>query len=619
MKNITLAILLLLVTGITFSQSKTAGTITETPYIAPDGNLNYSPKTISHELQSLSSELKKAKNSGDINKILFYQHQINTLAGNKQANITNITDRAVYQSCSKSGNETDNFNFTAINSTHAVNSGAISTDRVSGKLYAAYTRSIVGASDEMYFYKSTNNGLTWAEIHHFSIPSFPGLEYRQNELDIEVISKGDSAYIWGTAGANLSSGVSSMMVFKVREDGNLFNVGVLEDATSTFGYRFPRVTSDNARYTTGSYIYFMFTQDSIAGGNRFAQSKLYLVPNPFTPEPDFTRVSNNPNGSYFYFTSNPGGDSVTMQNDICYVNTPGDSDLVVTTTLVRGHFSFNGQSIFLTTSSNYGSGVDYSYSINDTRYLQMPRIASPGYQSRNVMVSARRLFANGDWDPYYYYARNYSRNAATYSQSGFLNNTADTTLTVDLKARYRSFDNFLFAFSNRSGADGKAVVAGVPFKSGAFQPAYIANPPGTFGTGSWGAPVAGFRNTNNDSCIIGWGSYTGFGYNVTGGQSGTMTGTGNNSSVAGDFSLEQNYPNPFNPSTKISFTIQQNSFAKLTVFDIMGREISTLVNGQLTAGTHSIDFNASAFPSGVYYYKLEANGFSDVKKMMLVK
>ncbi|MBS1494145.1 MAG: T9SS type A sorting domain-containing protein [Bacteroidetes bacterium] len=617
MKNITLAVLLFILTaGITFSQSKSVGTITQTQNIAPDGTNNYSAQSISPELQNLYKELKQAKNEGNLSNIKLIQNQINNLSGSAQPNITHITNVASSQS-----SEGDNFNFTAINSTHPVNSGAIATDRITGYIYAAYTRYMVGESDEMWFYKSTNNGLTWNSFYHFSFPEYTELDYNPNELDIEVINRGDSAFIWGTAGVSVTGTFSSALIFRMRADGAGFNSGVLNTEELSINYRFPRMTSDASRYTTGAFVYFMYTQDSLgAGNNKYLKSKYLYISNPFDTEPNIHELGNSPNGAYFYYTSSAAGDSCYMQNDIAYVNTPGDSDLVVTATVVRGNFAFAGQSIYFTTSSNYGAAVDYSYNIMDTRYLKAPRISSPGYRSRNLMVAANRLYANGDWDPYYYYSKNYSHNTSNFLQSGYLDNTADTCYTVDVKARPRSTDNFLFAIANKvQSYDSKAYVLGLPFKAGVFQSVYVANPTGNFGTGNFAAPVAGFRNVNNDSCIIGWQYASGMGYNVTGGQSGTMTGTGNNSTTPDNFSLGQNYPNPFNPTTKISFTIQQNSFAKLTIYDIMGREITKLVDGQLNAGVHSVDFNASALPSGVYYYKLEANGFSDVKKMMLVK
>ncbi|NQV15826.1 T9SS type A sorting domain-containing protein [bacterium] len=84
-------------------------------------------------------------------------------------------------------------------------------------------------------------------------------------------------------------------------------------------------------------------------------------------------------------------------------------------------------------------------------------------------------------------------------------------------------------------------------------------------------------------------------------------------------SLNQNYPNPFNPGTQISFELPEAGYVELTVFDITGREMVSLHNGQLNAGKHSISFNGESYASGTYFYRLEANGQQAVKKMLLVK
>jgi hypothetical protein len=93
----------------------------------------------------------------------------------------------------------------------------------------------------------------------------------------------------------------------------------------------------------------------------------------------------------------------------------------------------------------------------------------------------------------------------------------------------------------------------------------------------------------------------------------------NNSQIPNEYKLEQNYPNPFNPVTKINYEIPKQGFVTLKVYDIMGREVQTLVNETKQAGTYSIDFNGMQLTSGVYFYKLETAGFSDMKKMMLIK
>jgi len=93
------------------------------------------------------------------------------------------------------------------------------------------------------------------------------------------------------------------------------------------------------------------------------------------------------------------------------------------------------------------------------------------------------------------------------------------------------------------------------------------------------------------------------------------------SSIPDKFSLSQNYPNPFNPTTKIRFEISGSSVAQtfLSVYDLLGREFATLVNEELKPGTYEVDWNASNFPRGVYFYRLRAGSFTVTKKIVLVK
>ena len=89
--------------------------------------------------------------------------------------------------------------------------------------------------------------------------------------------------------------------------------------------------------------------------------------------------------------------------------------------------------------------------------------------------------------------------------------------------------------------------------------------------------------------------------------------------IPNTYSLKQNYPNPFNPVTKISFDIPKKSFVSLKVYDILGKEITTLVGEEKSAGRYILDFNASNLSSGVYFYKLESNDFVETKRMIVLK
>lgn len=86
-----------------------------------------------------------------------------------------------------------------------------------------------------------------------------------------------------------------------------------------------------------------------------------------------------------------------------------------------------------------------------------------------------------------------------------------------------------------------------------------------------------------------------------------------------DYALLQNYPNPFNPSTKIQFSIPARGNIKLTVYNLLGQEIKTLVNEFKESGTHTINFDAVGLNSGVYFYKIESNGYTQTRKMTLLK
>jgi hypothetical protein len=85
------------------------------------------------------------------------------------------------------------------------------------------------------------------------------------------------------------------------------------------------------------------------------------------------------------------------------------------------------------------------------------------------------------------------------------------------------------------------------------------------------------------------------------------------------FSVAQNYPNPFNPSTTIRFSIDATKAVSLTIVDVLGREVATLVSETMAPGTYTVKWDAASQPSGVYFYTLRAGGSSETKRMILAK
>jgi hypothetical protein len=90
------------------------------------------------------------------------------------------------------------------------------------------------------------------------------------------------------------------------------------------------------------------------------------------------------------------------------------------------------------------------------------------------------------------------------------------------------------------------------------------------------------------------------------------------------FHLAQNFPNPFNPKTEIRFYLDVASFVSLKIYDVFGRDVATLLNQRVEAGNHGVEFDAllsskSELPSGIYFYRLQAGKFTDIKKMLFLK
>ncbi|MDZ4712165.1 MAG: endonuclease [bacterium] len=115
---------------------------------------------------------------------------------------------------------------------------------------------------------------------------------------------------------------------------------------------------------------------------------------------------------------------------------------------------------------------------------------------------------------------------------------------------------------------------------------------------------------NNDSSIA---------VNVTGYSGNSVGVTTVSDQIPVKYSLDQNYPNPFNPETVISYQLTVSSFVTMNIYNSVGKEIASLINQRQNAGSYSVDFDASGYPSGVYFYTLKAGNFSDTKRMIILR
>jgi hypothetical protein len=126
-----------------------------------------------------------------------------------------------------------------------------------------------------------------------------------------------------------------------------------------------------------------------------------------------------------------------------------------------------------------------------------------------------------------------------------------------------------------------------------------------------GQPIVGTSVQGNTQVISGFLADTLF--------SSVLVAVNEEKGLPTSFALSQNYPNPFNPSTTVRFDVSQTSFVTVKVYDILGREVETIVSREMIPGKYTITWNAYQMPSGVYFYRMTAGDFVSQKKMLLMK
>lgn len=609
----------------TYSQNKPVGNITETRNISPTGEVktnsdfyNESPET-----NELIKNIFHAKKNGDTEKARYYQNKLDALTGTSKIECSKLQ----FTEGNNTGTDVLNYNTVA---TGFIAAASVAVDRLNGNIYVvtidAFTPIVIK------IYKSVNNGLTFSPLNNIVLSSPENQYVEPNQIDLEVVSNGTTSYLYGVLGLWASDSTKAMY-FRVKSDGTSFTNEIFartKRISNPAGVEniMPRITSDNAMFSQVPYVYITYTLDSLRGsGNKWMKTKVARINNPleFSPSIKILYPLGSINASYFYTAINQP-DSAFMQSDICCVGT-GDTSFLVTTTVIRGATTFSGTNFYTTTSNGFGNTISSSSSVNDSKLLTLPRIASPGYITRNVMMGAVRLYGGGDWDPYYYKSNNFNRNYNGFMISGYVDNSADTTTSIDLAARNNSFDNFLFVINNKKTVQtstGIGKILGNLYTNGSFSGLYQANPPSFQVQYSTNYPSAAFRFVNNDSCFIGYGGLFSIGanfinYGVTGGCSGAFIGIQQNSSTVSEFNLAQNYPNPFNPTTSITFDMLKGDFVTIKLYNILGKEVENLVSEYKQAGSYVISYDAGKLESGIYFYKMETKDYSMVRKMILMK
>jgi len=569
------------------------------------------------QVTEIVKNIQISRETGDVAAKTYWTNKLNEITGSEPMPLVESGLIIKKESGTVSGNG-EALNVTQL-STSTLVANAISRDRVSGDIYAAVACWGLLNSDTLRVFRSTNNGITFTNL--FSIAT-GDLKITFNGLDVEALSKGDSSYAYVCMNYILS-GNKSAAIIRVRQDGGMTTTNLGAFGAVNLKYFNARITSDAAKYTSDAFVYMSLTLDSVVSGQRNLRQKLFRIENPFSSFITLLRgyQETTQGGQYAYYVFGAAADSVKFETDIAYVNTTTNVDQIYTVAVVRGVSAAfgGGTSLHFSRSATYGRTAPTLFLTDDAGYFKENlRLAATGNLDNGIMVGARRLFGGNDWDPYYYYTTDVTTSVPVFNNN-YVNSSSDTTMGVSLAAKYRSPGVYLFGYNNRTMQESRGNIFIRPFTGGSLGTTVQVNPAGFFATGFYGSPDVSFRNVMNDSCLAIWGGVAGISSYVTGGCSGGFVGVENPNSLVTDYKLSQNYPNPFNPATRISYSIPKQGLVMIKLYDVLGKQVAELVNEVKGAGSYAIDFNASSFASGVYYYKIESGDFIDTKKMMLVK
>ena len=265
---------------------------------------------------------------------------------------------------------------------------------------------------------------------------------------------------------------------------------------------------------------------------------------------------------------------------------------------------------------------------NDTTWLSMdPSLSDPHIGCFLIDTVNNYMFA-GTWSGVFR-----SQNAGkTWTRMGSSNPLIITTMAVNSKGYifagssnygiYASKDSGVTWVSKNAIRDDSLVSniiinsKDVIYKSSAFGVTYSTDDGDTWTPVNGINSVVSFLALDMDNYLYA-GTKSGTIYRSS---ASTVTGVpGNNFEMPGKFKLLQNYPNPFNPATTIEYSIPRTGFVALKIYDILGKEIAVLVNEEKSAGKYKINFDASKFSSGVYFYMMQAGNFVETKKLIVLK
>jgi len=432
-------------------------------------------------------------------------------------------------------------------------------------------------------FRSTNGGRNWTTFFASAT-----LSDSINYVDIAYVSGGgtDSLILVRDGWNSTDNYRMHCLVFSVASGALLQQTTI---ATNIGAYRNPRIVTDNINYPPSStYFYLVYQYENVESSFRRSidfgatwSAILYNMSGVVRPAIDYGR---NAGGASQLFFVGEQGPAPQRQIAMAYTTSFGTG-------------TWNRDT--LTTSTDDDYDVDVAVSNNDSvRYV----------------VYTNNYFNTGDLDTWCAY----TTNAGTSWTRAVVDFTTDTTSHPAIYESYAAGRFYRIVYVKETSVINDLLYRSSSAAVPSWSAATVVSDNDVAGENSLGI-TSTVRPAVNESAGNGRIFYvTWFGNSLyTDGFE--FTSVDNMHLKPASFALEQNYPNPFNPATNIRFSLPKEVNVSLKVYDVLGREIATLMNGVKQPGTYEVIWDARGVPSGVYFYRLAAGEFRDLRKMILLK
>ena len=571
-------------------------------------------KTFSAEKQELLNLLDQARLSGDIAKKELLEKQLNALDG--VSTVTLKESQIVSGGKVPVGEQIKgiDYNSTMLNGDGiwaSATQTAPSNFPNAGTIYVATGIYASSAGDTCKIYSSTDGGVTFNYLYRFffNINS----DINRGELDIELMYDNSKIWLYGVVGYyDVVNTVSKSVLFRFDLSTGTYVGYDLHwpgYTTNSNQYINPRITSDNSVYASTSYVYFTTSFDSTGnGGSHIYRQKYAHITNPFSSSPTINYTMPSTNGGFFWNTG-PTSSGYYPWTDIAFFRTSSSTSRILTVYSIN-----NDNHLYLAWTDDFGNTLtDYNTIMESNVNRGARMVFNGGLSNYNGMIAFVRKYTATDWDPYCYT----TTNGGTNWTSGYIDGSSNYARSIDIVAPRGANNVFKIAYIQDSASTNYVFYAGGNLSG--FNNPYrkICSPSGV--DTSFGKAVAGYKLTGSDDSFLLYSYFAGMGLYASRLCASTIGISNNGSEIPKEYSLSQNYPNPFNPSTTIKFSLPKLSNVKLIVYDVLGNEITTLENGKLNPGNYIVDFNTSSLSSGVYFYKLTADNYTETKRMILIK